>query len=182
MQHYLLYVFMAIRKIARMTTIPMTISAIMAPEPETDGEETAAVIIIASFSVTASNLLVRFSRLPCCSVYLIHPVGVCSSLATKSLTLKQSVTATALETKLTALKRVDIYKPWLKSFYFIATKVNTWSQISHATTLTLDEYLFFGLCDGHGVQGFCRVAHRWCGWGLHLQHLPVCKNIKTQCK
>lgn len=45
--------------------IPMTMRAIMAPEPEADVEETVAVILIASFSVIASNLHVTFHRFPC---------------------------------------------------------------------------------------------------------------------
>lgn len=36
MQVYLLYVFMEISKMARMMMTPMTMTAIMAPEPETD--------------------------------------------------------------------------------------------------------------------------------------------------
>lgn len=180
MQHYLLYVFRAISKIVRMMIIPMTMRAIMAPEPETDGEGREAFILIACFSVTASYLHVRFHRFPCCTVYLICPVGVCSSLAKKSLTYKQSVTATALESKLIALNRVDIYKPWLKSFYFIDTRSNTWSQIRCATTLTLDEYLFFGLRDGRGVRGGCGVAHRWGDRGLHLQQSPARKNRRNK--
>lgn len=131
MQHYLLYVFRAISKIVRMMMIPMTMRAIMAPEPETDGEGREAFILIACSSVTASYLHVRFHRFPCCTVYLICPVGVCSSLAKKSLAYKQSVTATALESKLIALNRVDIYKPWLKSFYFIDTRSNTDQICNH---------------------------------------------------
>lgn len=62
MQCYLLYVFIAISKMARTMMIPMTMRAIMAPEPEADGQERAAVILIACFSVTASNL--QISQIP----------------------------------------------------------------------------------------------------------------------
>lgn len=51
--------------------IPMTIRAIMAPEPEADVEETVAVILIACFSVIASNLHVTFHRFPCRTGYLM---------------------------------------------------------------------------------------------------------------
>lgn len=153
--------------------IPMTMRAIMAPEPETDGEERAAVALIACSSAIPSNLHVTFHRFPRCTVYLTCAVGVRSSLATKSLTSKQSVTATALETKLITLKRVDGYKPWLKSLCFTGTKLNTWTRIRCATTLTLDEDLFFGLCDSRGVRGYCRAAHRWGGGGLHLWQSPA---------
>ena len=97
MQRYLLYVFMAISRIARMAMIPMTMRATMAPEPEAGGEEKPAVISMTSFSVTASNLHVRFQRFFGCSVYFMCPVGFCSSsLATKSLAYKQCNNATTL--------------------------------------------------------------------------------------
>lgn len=70
MWRYLLYVFMAISKMARMTMIPMTMRAIMAPEPEADVEERVSVICIACFSLIPSNWHVTFHRFPCCTGYL----------------------------------------------------------------------------------------------------------------
>lgn len=103
--------------------IPMTMRAIMAPEPEAEAEERASVILIACLLAMVLNL----HRFSCCTVSLMCFVGVWSSLATKSFAWKQSVTATALETKLIRLNRADSYKPWLKSFCFIDTKLKTWT-------------------------------------------------------
>lgn len=75
MQPYLLYVFRTISKMARMMMIPMTMTAIIAPEPEKHREGGWR----SNYHV--GRLFLHFTHSPCGVVYFACPAEVCSCLA-----------------------------------------------------------------------------------------------------